>query len=116
MAGRSSCQQPSKVIPMSDTLTPATTPKPGPQTSEFWQTLLTSILAIVVSITTLMKVDFEPTGLAAIIPAVSVLAAAFASGFYAHSRSVVKVAALTTNGHALNETRAEPLVDTLRRD
>ncbi len=87
---------------MSETLVLAATPKPGPQTSEFWQTLLTNILAIVVSIATLLKADFEPTSLAALIPAVSVLAAAVASGFYARSRAVVKAAASNANEQALN--------------
>jgi hypothetical protein len=74
-------------------ITPAGTVKPGWTTSEFWQTLLVSLVAAAVALGSVIKPGFNLKGLQAIVPAVALIAAAIAQGFYSHSRGTVKAAA-----------------------
>jgi hypothetical protein len=74
-------------------VTPAGTVKPGWTTSEFWQTLLVTLIAAAVALGSVIKPGFNLNGLQAIVPAVALFAAAIAQGFYSHSRSTVKAAA-----------------------
>lgn len=67
--------------------------RPGYTTSEFWQALLAQILSAVVGLGTLFHAHFDLAGVQALIPSIAVLAAAIASGLYAHGRSVLKSAA-----------------------
>ena len=81
---------------------PTTPAKPGFTTSEFWQTLLTNLLAVIVAIASLFNTDIDTPTVAALTPAIAVLAAAIASGLYARARSTVKSA--TAQAAAISQT------------
>jgi hypothetical protein len=74
-------------------VTPAGTVKPGWTTTEFWQTSLVTLIAAAVALGSVIKPGFNLRGLQAIVPAIALIAAAIAQGFYSHSRSTVKAAA-----------------------
>lgn len=89
--------------PAAGTLVPgaAVTPEAGPTTTEFWTTLLTNVLAVVVALGTVFNGKFDFRGAQPLIPAVAMLAAAGVTSWYAHSRSTVKAAAHTATGIAI---------------
>lgn len=84
------------VVPGSkQVITPAGTVKPGWTTTEFWQTLLVTLISAAVALGSVIKPGFNLKGLQAIVPAVALIAAAIAQGLYSHSRATVKAAAQT---------------------
>lgn len=68
------------------------TPEPGYQSTEFWQTLLTNLLAVAVSAAEVLGVGIDSTAVQAVVPAVALIASAIATACYAHSRSRLKAA------------------------
>jgi hypothetical protein len=72
-------------------------PKPGFLTSEFFQTLLTNALAVVVSVGSVFGHKIATGGVQALVAPVAVLAAAIATVFYSRSRSQVKNAVVEAN-------------------
>lgn len=76
-------------------------PRPGPTTSEFWTSLLTTVVSLSIAIADLFRTDFDPSGLQSLIPAVAVIAAAITSAVYAHSRTSAKNAALQAAASAV---------------
>jgi len=77
------------------------TPESGPTTTEFWTTLLTNVLAVVIALGTVFNGKFDFRGAQPLIPAVAMLAAAGVTSWYAHSRGTVKAAAHTATGIAI---------------
>lgn len=75
----------------------------GPRTSEFWQTVFVNILALVVAGGTLLNHHFDVTGIQALIPALSVIAAAIVSAVYGNARSSLKAAATQANATVLTQ-------------
>lgn len=71
----------------------AGTVEPGWTTTEFYQTLLTQLVAVAIAVETLAKSGWKVDGLQAIVPAVAVAAATIAQIAYSVSRSKVKAAA-----------------------
>jgi hypothetical protein len=67
--------------------------EPGPTTTEFWVSALTSLSSVVLAVVQLFQSDFNPTWVESIIPAVAMIAAAITASVYTHSRSKVKIAA-----------------------
>lgn len=80
---------------MSDTPVPLPVPQdPGPATTEFWLTLFTNLISAVVAMASLFGHVIDKNTLLGLVPFGAMLAAAIASGFYAHSRGKVKAAAI----------------------
>jgi hypothetical protein len=75
------------------------TPEPGPKTTEFWQALLTNLIAATVAIGSLVGAHFSATGLQALVAPIAVIAATVTTAFYARSRSAVKQAAHAANAN-----------------
>jgi hypothetical protein len=77
---------------------PAAAPplKSGVRTTEFWQTVLTQLLAIGVSVATLFGANVDSSTLQTLVPAVALLASAGASAYYSAARSKVKSAHAST--------------------
>lgn len=68
--------------------------KPGWTTTEFYQSLLLQVVAVVVAIVTIFRPDFNLDSFQALIPMIAVALAAIAQIAYTISRTKVKVAAL----------------------
>jgi kumamolisin len=76
-------------------------PKPGPQTTEFWQTTLTSVISFAIAIGALFNVHWDPTGLRALVPALALVASGLATALYTFSRAHVKAAAHAASAQVL---------------
>jgi hypothetical protein len=76
----------------------AITPEPGPKTTEFWQTLLSNIIAVGVAVFALFGHRFPTTGASALAAPAAAFASAIVTGLYARSRGGVKQAAHAANG------------------
>jgi hypothetical protein len=81
---------------------------PGYTTTEFWQTLLVSLISAAVAIASLVGTNFNLDGVQAVVPAVAVAAAAVAQLFYSNSRSKVKIAAQQAAAQAATMTGGSP--------
>jgi hypothetical protein len=69
------------------------TVEPGWTTTEFYQTLLVTVISAVVAISSLFKTHLNLDGIQAAVPTAAVVAATVAQAYYAWVRSRVKVAA-----------------------
>lgn len=78
------------------------TPDPGPKTTEFWVTVLTTLLSLAVAGATVTQHSFDPQGLQVLIPSVAVVAAAITSAIYAHTRAAVKMSAQAASATILS--------------
>ena len=78
------------------------TVKDGWTTTEFWQTLLVNVCSIAVAVAALSGNNVDSSGLKALIPAASTIAAALVTARYSHSRAVVKSAAHAANAQILS--------------
>jgi hypothetical protein len=67
--------------------------KPGWTTTEFWQTMLVHVFAVVVAFGTLLHTHFNLNGLQAAVPSVALFASAVAQAVYSRSRAMVKSSA-----------------------
>ena len=90
--------------------TNAIQPKPGVGTSEFWTSLLTSLLSLGVGVAALLGSNFDPTGVQALIPAAATLAAAITAAVYAHSRASLKASMYTAQAEG-QESLAWPTAE-----
>jgi hypothetical protein len=86
-------------------------PEPGLGTTEFWTSLLTSLLSLGVGVATLVGSDFDPTGAQALIPAAATLAAAISAAVYTHSRASLKGTVRTAQAAALQDSLAWPTAE-----
>lgn len=82
--------------------------KPGWTTSEFWTTLIAQVISLI----TLIHPDsVVKVGDAGLVQAFSVIAAAIATAFYAHSRATVK-SAIADNSTIVQDTLSTtPVLD-----
>lgn len=79
--------------------------KPGWTTSEFWTTLIAQVISLI----TLIHPDsVVKVGDAGLVQAFSVIAAAIATAFYAHSRATVKSAIADNSTTIVKDTLAPP--------
>jgi hypothetical protein len=74
-------------------------PEPG-TTSEFWLTLSTNALSLVVSVAVLVGHPIDSAPWEALLPSISLIAASITTAVYAHSRGVVKAATVSARGVA----------------
>lgn len=65
--------------------------KPGYRTTEWWGTVLTHIITIMV----LLNVPLDTNRLTALVPVASLILSAAAQVAYSHSRATVKAATIT---------------------
>jgi hypothetical protein len=73
------------------------TAKPGWTTTEFWTTIGTNVVALIVAFATMSNNKINSAGAQALVPGLATLAAAIATGYYSYSRSKVKAAVHTAN-------------------
>jgi hypothetical protein len=73
--------------------------EPG-TTSEFWLTLSTNVLAVVVSAGVLIGHPIDSAPWEALLPSISLIAASLTTAVYAHTRGVVKAATVSARGVA----------------
>ncbi len=66
------------------------TDKPGYLTTEFWTNVFVQLVNLLATVIVLKDKDFDKSTLEPLIPVASMLAAAAAQAWYAHSRGVVK--------------------------
>ena len=66
--------------------------RPGWVTTEFWATVGTNVVGLVLSLASVFGHVIDPTQLNALVPVVATLASALATTVYAHTRAKVKVA------------------------
>lgn len=85
--------------------------KSGPRTSEFWIGLLSTGISLAVAVASLFRVNFDPTGLQAVVPSVAVIAAALSSMLYTHARATVKASVNQASAQVLatREAASGPL-------
>jgi hypothetical protein len=87
---------------------PAGAVKPGWTTTEFWQTMLVHVFAVVVALGTLFHTHFNLNGLQAAVPSVAMFASAVAQAVYSHSRAMVKSSAQAARLRAASSGSFEP--------
>ena len=94
-------------MPQQDSSGPA---KPGWTTTEFYQSLLLQVAAVVVAIVTIIRPDFNLDSFQALVPVISVALAAIAQIAYTISRTKVKVAALNASTQTESQSPSTQLI------
>lgn len=86
--------------------------RPGWTTTEFWVTLLTGAIAVLV----LLNTNLDADKLSAIVPVAALLMAGAASAAYSHSRAKVKAAVITAATPTAPATVSNTVVNTETTD
>lgn len=94
-----------------ETALPAVLPadQRGLRTTEFWTTVGTNVISLVVAVAALFGRTIHPGPLLALVPAVAVLVAAFSTAIYTRSRTSVKTAQVMAAGTALAGRSSAPV-------